>query len=36
MSRMSHFITPEVTPGSRNRCIQNLCKFIKEYFYDIS
>ena len=31
-----HFITPEVTAGSTNRCIQNLCKFIKVYCCGIS
>ena len=33
-------ITPEVMPvvtvGSSNRCMQNLCKFIKEYYCGIS
>ena len=31
-----HFITPEVTADSSNRCIQNLCRFIKEYYCGIS
>ena len=31
-----HFITPGVTADSSNRCIQNLCKFIKEYYCGIS
>ena len=30
------FITPEVTADSSNRRIQNLCKFIKEGYCDIS
>ena len=31
-----HFITPEVTADNSNRCIQNLCKLIKEYYCGIS
>ena len=31
-----HFITLEVTVDSSNRCIQNLCKFFKEYCCGIS
>ena len=31
-----HFIKPEVTADSSNRCIQNLCKFVKEYHRGIS
>ena len=36
VSAVRHFITPEVTAGSSNRYIQNLCKFIREYFHGLS